>query len=303
VVLHSGDIALACGLAGEVRVDDMHGLFVGDTRVLSTYRLMVGGQEWELLGRNREGHGSATFTFQNPLMRGARGELPPGTLFLTLRRRVAGALHDDLTIRGYADHTIETRLSLQLDADFADVFEVKDRRLPPRLDVVRQGDGEHLTLKYERAGFRRALEVQIVTSDTGRQPSFVGSEITFDLLLEPKGEWTCCIHAEVVLDGVTQPFVGDPHDPEPAAMPDSSGEKVYAVRDQSADAPIARSCRRMTPPVSATNASVRFTNASRPRSKRVLPSLASSFSTTFCVAMPAWSVPGTHSVLKPRMRW
>jgi len=221
VVLHSGDIALACGLAGEVRVDDMHGLFVGDTRVLSTYRLMVGGQEWELLGRNREGHGSATFTFQNPLMRGARGELPPGTLFLTLRRRVAGALHDDLTIRGYADHTIETRLSLQLDADFADVFEVKDRRLPPRLDVVRQGDGEHLTLKYERAGFRRALEVQIVTSDTGRQPSFVGSEITFDLLLEPKGEWTCCIHAEVVLDGVTQPFVGDPHDPEPAAMPDS----------------------------------------------------------------------------------
>jgi glycogen debranching enzyme len=116
---------------------------------------------------------------------------------------------------------IEARLNLQLDADFADVFEVKDRRLPPRLDVVRQADGEHLTLKYERAGFRRALEVQIVTSDTGRQPSFVGSEITFDLVLEPKGEWTCCIHAEVVLDGVTQPFVGDPHDPEPAAMPDN----------------------------------------------------------------------------------
>ena len=37
VVLHSGDIALASGLAGEVRVDDLHGLFVGDTRVLSTY--------------------------------------------------------------------------------------------------------------------------------------------------------------------------------------------------------------------------------------------------------------------------
>ena len=26
-------------------------------------------------------------------------------------------------------------------------------------------------------------------------------------------------------------------------------------------------------------------------------------STTIWVAMPAWSVPGTHSVLKPRMRW
>src|SRR4029079_923588 len=103
-----------------------------------------------LLGRNREGHGSATFTFQNPLMRGARGELPPGTLFLTLRRRVAGALHDDLTIRGYADHTIETRLSLQLDADFADVFEVKDRRLPPRLRVGRHGGGEQHASQYAR---------------------------------------------------------------------------------------------------------------------------------------------------------
>ena len=39
------------------------------------------------------------------------------------------------------------------------------------------------------------------------------------------------------------------------------------------------------------------TKASRPRSKRVWPSLASSFSTTFCVAMPAWSVPGTQSTL------
>ena len=117
----------------------MHGLFVDDTRVLSTYRIMIGGQEWQLLGRNREGHGSATFTFQNPLMRGAaRRRLPAGSLFLTLRRRVAGAMHDDLTIRAYADHTIEARLTVQLDADFADVFEVKDRRLPPRLDVVRR---------------------------------------------------------------------------------------------------------------------------------------------------------------------
>jgi len=222
VVLHSGDIALACGLSGEVRVDEMHGLFADDTRVLSTYRIMIGGQEWQLLGRNREGHGSATFTFQNPQMRGARGELPAGSLYLTLRRRLAGAMHDDLTIRGYADHTIEARLTLQLDADFADVFQVKDRRLPPRLDVVRQTNREHLTLRYERAGFRRALDIQLVTSEPSRPPMFVGSELIFDLLLEPNEEWTCCVHAEVVTDGVTQPFVGDPHDPEPEAIPDTA---------------------------------------------------------------------------------
>ena len=38
-------------------------------------------------------------------------------------------------------------------------------------------------------------------------------------------------------------------------------------------------------------------NAGRPRSKRETPVLASSRSTTICVAMPAWSVPGIHNVL------
>ena len=54
--------------------------------------------------------------------------------------------------------------------------------------------------------------------------------------------------------------------------------------------------------LSATNFSVRRTNGSRPTSKRVLPSTASIFSITFCVAMPAWSVPGTQSASVPRMR-
>src|SRR5205807_1774040 len=46
----------------------------------------------------------------------------------------------------------------------------------------------------------------------------------------------------------------------------------------------------------------RSTNLSRPRSNRVLPSLATSRSTTFWVAIPAWSVPGSHSASRPRMR-
>jgi hypothetical protein len=83
---------------------------------------------------------------------------------------------------------------------------------------------------------------------------------------------------------------------------DSAGESVYAVRVQSADAPMARSCERIVPPVSFTCCAVRATKASRPRSKRVFPSLASAFSTTFCVAMPAWSVPGTQSASSPLMR-
>ena len=58
----------------------------------------------------------------------------------------------------------------------------------------------------------------------------------------------------------------------------------------------------MRPPYSAFHSQTRFTNASRPRSWRDSPSLASSRSTTFWVAMPAWSMPGSHSASKPCIR-
>ena len=44
------------------------------------------------------------------------------------------------------------------------------------------------------------------------------------------------------------------------------------------------------------------TNASRPSSCRVLPSVARCFSTAFCVEMPAWSYPVSQAVSKPRIR-
>ncbi|HEX3089151.1 MAG TPA: trehalase family glycosidase, partial [Ilumatobacteraceae bacterium] len=97
------------------------------------------------------------------------------------------------------------------------------RRLPPRLDVVRTSKGEHLTLSYDRAGFRRALHIECSTSDPRHRPvEFVGSQLIFELELAHGEEWRCCIHAEVEIDGVVQAFVGDPHGAELDLMPESA---------------------------------------------------------------------------------
>ena len=58
----------------------------------------------------------------------------------------------------------------------------------------------------------------------------------------------------------------------------------------------------MMPPYSCSHSQTRATKASRPSSWRDVPCLRSSFSTTACVEMPAWSKPGCQRVLKPRMR-
>ena len=59
----------------------------------------------------------------------------------------------------------------------------------------------------------------------------------------------------------------------------------------------------MVPPDLAFHSQTLATKASRPMSRRpMLPAAASWRSTTIWVAMPAWSVPGSHSAALPRMR-
>ena len=73
-------------------------------------------------------------------------------------------------------------------------------------------------------------------------------------------------------------------------------------RDQSPEVPRRRICLVIVEPDSSFHSQTRSTNFSRPRSCRDVPSALSWFSTTICVAMPAWSVPSCHSVLSPRIR-
>ena len=77
---------------------------------------------------------------------------------------------------------------------------------------------------------------------------------------------------------------------------------VKYSRDQSHEAPRRRICRVMVEPDCSFHSQTRSTNFSRPSSRRVVPSCSSWRSTTICVAMPAWSVPGCQRTLSPCMR-
>src|SRR5688572_25893968 len=123
LVLHGGDVSLACAPNGEVSADEWHGLFAADTRVLSSHRLSIEGQPWVLLGRSQEGHSRARWEFQNPSLLTASGEVAAGALLLSQRRAVDHALHEDLVLRAFLDAPARVRLVVQIDADFSDIFE------------------------------------------------------------------------------------------------------------------------------------------------------------------------------------
>jgi glycogen debranching enzyme len=243
-ILFGGGVGMSCGTNGELHADQLHGLFAGDTRVLCTWRMTIEGHGWRPLTRVWLGPSSLQWEMQNPALRLPGHDLEPGQLHCRLKRDVFGGLHDCLAITSYAERELTVRLALQVDADFLDVFQVKDQSMPARLSVQREHKGSTLHLAYRRKDFRRGLEVTF-SSESGA-PHFVGSQAVFDLKLEPHRTFHLCLEAVPELDGEKLSYRGSLHGAGPgtthALGPTLETDPLLA-------APFARGCedlRRLT---------------------------------------------------------
>jgi len=192
-ILHAGNTALTCGLDGQIMANELHGYFVADTRVLSTYRISVSGHMFQLLSRSRTGQAEAHWEFQNPSLRTAFGEIEEGTLLLSLSRKLEDRLYDQLRLISFARERIRIRMVLQIDSDFSDIFEVKEGSFRPRLNITRTAFAHESRLRfaYDQAACHRRVDVRFNAGKT--VPTFVGSMVIFDLELEPQRDWDCFV--------------------------------------------------------------------------------------------------------------
>lgn len=235
-ILYGGGTGLSCGMDGSLHAEELHGFFAGDTRVLCTYRFTIADHAWRVLARSRPGPSTAQWDMQNPMVRAPGGDLNEGMIHSRVRRRVFGALHDCLTVTSFFDRPISVRLSLQVDGDFADLFQVKNRSMPPHLGVQRIIREKTVSLIYERRDFRRGVHVSFDASIG--TPNFVGAQAVYDLVLEPRRPWRCCVEAEPEIDGSRLTLQGDPHTDD---SPQSAHEPTIAA-ESLLRAPFERSC-------------------------------------------------------------
>jgi glycogen debranching enzyme len=158
-----------------------HGFFSADTRFLSRWVLRVNGRPLELLGLDQDAHFAAQF-FLTP--RVGPDEAAPCSV---MRRRCVDRVWiEEITVINH-QATGGFRIELEIDADFADLFEVKDGLVAQR-EVSSQIDDTTLVLGYERAGFQRS--VTIVSS----RPAAVSPRgFVFDVELEAAEEWTVAL--------------------------------------------------------------------------------------------------------------
>src|SRR5262249_10886558 len=137
---------------------------------------------------------------------------------LIRRRMVAEGMREHLELHNHGLNQVDVEISLLFDADFADLFEVKDD-LTKTGELYRHREHHGVTLGYVRGDFRRQACI------LARYAYFTEDSLTFRVSLEPNSVWTGTI---IVTLGTAraEPLPQVIHEPE---MPQSLDDWLGAA--------------------------------------------------------------------------
>src|SRR6202171_5579407 len=175
-------------------------LYASDPRFVSGYGITLNGRPPLLLDAITVEHFSARHEFTTPELpigpssdAGADGLLPERSIGLRLERTILEGVHEDYDLTNYAMYPVRVVLEIQIESDFADVFDVRSHRLIRRGDLQttwRPRIGE-LRSTYRNRSFRRGLLVKV--EKAGSKPEYANGRLVFRLELAPRAEWHTCL--------------------------------------------------------------------------------------------------------------
>jgi glycogen debranching enzyme len=174
----------------------VEGLFAQDTRFLSSLRLTINGKRPLLLSSDKIEYFSAAFFMRNPLTDG----LSPDVLSIRRERFVGDGMQDSFAVQNQSMERVDFDLELDVGADFADIFAVKDfdfalgdplraKPLPDRRPVEYDSERNQFLISDDGD---LPLKTQVILSQRGEVD---GSKVVFHLSLEPRERWD--LHVEV----------------------------------------------------------------------------------------------------------
>jgi len=111
---------------GDIRAGRSHGLFFRDARVLSRWELRIDGQATESLSVEP----TEAFAAQFILRRAPRSDRVDSTLLVVRERLISEGLREIIELHNLDKESTVVSLELHVDADFADLFAVKEGRAP-----------------------------------------------------------------------------------------------------------------------------------------------------------------------------
>src|SRR5262245_33455968 len=138
-------------------IDPAHpqGLFFRDTRFLSEMRLALNGRPPEPLAATAPDPFSGVFVLRGHPSRGRADS----HLVVSRHRYVGRGMREDIEVENFGEEAAFCLLELMIDADFADLFEVKEGRVDKQGELDVESAGTRLTFTYTRNSFSRATYV------------------------------------------------------------------------------------------------------------------------------------------------
>ncbi|MEY3362393.1 MAG: hypothetical protein RL531_2112, partial [Actinomycetota bacterium] len=183
---------------GDIRPGAAHGLFMLDARFLSGFALRIGGHPVEPLCVETPTPFTATF-FGRP------GD-PTGAasgICVFRHRHVGHGMLEEIEIRSYARRALDLELTIEMEADFASVFAVKEGR-PGHARTFSVDIGERvLTVDARRPGrAERRDGVCIRFSEPGRLSA---QRAVFHVRVGPRASWRLSVDVTGRIDGTAVP--------------------------------------------------------------------------------------------------
>ena len=181
ITLKDDHIFLVSDTAGELKEGWAgHGLYFEDTRYLSRLELSLNGQPAQALNYNADYNIAATFHLSSPyqtqLENQADNASPAQTAVahavgVVRRRLVKDGLCEQLEFTNFHPTPLTVAVSLTINADFADIFEVRGfpRHLEGEAAQVEIADGGQ-RLAFRSVPVKETLATRHMTFETSRRP-------------------------------------------------------------------------------------------------------------------------------------
>jgi glycogen debranching enzyme len=206
LTISCGSTFMVTDLDGQIAPESEQGVFAADTRFLSYYALFADGKPWVRLSSSAISYFAARIYLTNPQLTTEVGEIPEGTLALTVSRAVGEGIHEDLDLTNYGLHPVRFMLEIALRSDFADLFEVRHHRFVRRgrIDTVWDRNLHQLQVSYSNRDFHRCLICRVRECHT--TPHYANGRVTFDVEMPAGGTWHACCDYLAQDDPIRQPI-------------------------------------------------------------------------------------------------
>ena len=190
VTLVEGSAFCISSRSGEIDPSRPQGLFFRDTRFISELRCTLNGLSPEPLAATAPDPFSGVFVLRGHPSKGHADS----HLVLFRRRYVGRGMREDLELENFGEEAAFCSIELLVDADFADLFEVKEGRVRKQGELGVVHEGSRLTFRYKRHSFERGTHVQF--SGT---PRIEGTHVVYETVVPPHGTWSACIEVTPVI--------------------------------------------------------------------------------------------------------